>query len=163
MILIALGANLDSSVGEPHVTLKAALKELAAQSVRVLKVSALYRTPAWPDPADPPYVNAVAEIATERDPASLLTLLHAVEERFGRVRAHVNGPRTLDLDLLAYDERIETDWPVLPHPRLSERAFVLVPLSDIAPDWRHPVSRVPLSQLLSALPSKERDAVQRLS
>jgi len=85
-------------------------------------------------------------------PAALLNALHAVETEFGRNRGAPNAPRTLDLDLLDYDERVEEGPPQLPHPRMETRAFVLIPLRDVAPDWRHPVSGRPLSELIAALP-----------
>ena len=157
MIVIALGANLPSRAGSPRDTLKAALTELTAHGVHVSTVSSYYVTKAWPDPADPPFVNAVARIDTKLAPAELMALLHATEESFGRQRTKRNAPRTLDLDLIDYDGRVESGPPVLPHPRLGDRAFVLVPLADIAPDWRHPVTKVPLSRLIAALPRAEQE------
>jgi 2-amino-4-hydroxy-6-hydroxymethyldihydropteridine diphosphokinase len=155
MIVIALGANLPSRAGEPRDTLKAALTELSAHDVRIASVSSYYVTKAWPDPADPPFVNAVARIETKLSPAELMALLHRTETGFGRQRTKKNAPRTLDLDLIDYDGRVETGPPVLPHPRLADRAFVLVPLADIAPDWRHPATGRPISELIAALPAEE--------
>ena len=158
MILIALGANLPSRAGEPAQTLAAALAALDQHGVKVLGVSSYYVTPAWPDPSDPPFVNAVARIETERTPDALMNLLHETETAFGRVRSQKNAPRTLDLDLLDYDGRIQAGPPSLPHPRLADRAFVLVPLGDVAPRWRHPVTRQSVQELLAALPEAERNA-----
>lgn len=162
MILIALGANLDSEAGPPRVTLAAALGAMAAKRIRVLKVSHFYETPAWPNPADPPFTNAVALVQTPLGPAALLTALHEIEEAFGRVRGEPNAPRTLDLDLLEYDGRTENGPPVLPHPRIGERAFVLVPLADVAPDWHHPSTKKSVRQLLDMIPSEERAKIHRL-
>lgn len=159
MIFIALGANMDSIVGKPTDTLLNAIEVLAAQEIRVTKVSAFYRTPAWPNPADPPFVNAVIAVETALAPAVLLAILHDVEARFGRQRSIANAPRPLDLDLLDYNGRIEAEWPLLPHPRISERAFVLVPLADVAPDWKHPVTGEVVSQLIAALPQETKEAV----
>jgi 2-amino-4-hydroxy-6-hydroxymethyldihydropteridine diphosphokinase len=119
-------------------------------------VSPLYRNPAWPDPTDPPFVNAVASLDTARDPESLMALLHELEQAFGRVRLQANAPRTLDLDLLDYHGLVQAGPPVLPHPRMSDRAFVLQPLADIAPCWRHPVSGQSVAALLAALPAGAR-------
>ena len=155
MILIALGANVPSPAGQPANTLLAALRELARRGITVEKQSGFYRNPAWPDPSDPPFVNAVAQIQTELSPEALLALLHQIEAQFGRTRHKPNAPRTLDLDLLDYDGIVQAGPPELPHPRLQDRAFVLVPLRDVAPEWRHPVTGKPLAELIAALPPAE--------
>ena len=161
--LVGLGANLDSAVGPPARTLRAALAALAERGVRIADVSQFYRTPAWPDPNDPPFINAVARIETKLSPSELLDVLHAVERTFGRMRQERNAPRTLDLDLLDYDGLVQHTTPILPHPRMAERGFVLVPLQDVAPDWRHPLNGRTLQELIAALPADERAAVRRVS
>ena len=161
MILVALGANLPSPVGPPAVTLAKALKALEEKGAMPVAVSAFYETPAWPNPADPPFVNAVAELQTGLQPLALMELLHTVETDFGRKRSAPNAPRTLDLDLLAYDGLILEGLLVLPHPRLAQRAFVLAPLCDIAPGWVHPVAGRTARQLLAALP--DRQGLRRLA
>lgn len=126
---IALGANL----GEPAQTLRDALTSLdAAPGVRMLKASSLYRT-APIDSSGPDYINAVAEIATTLSAPALLDTLQAIEQRAGRERPYRNAPRTLDLDLLLYGAgRIHSPRLSVPHPRMWERAFVVVPLAEIA-------------------------------
>lgn len=151
MILIALGSSLPSHAGPPVQTLRAALTSLCENAVTPVSVSNFYASPAWPDPNDPMFVNAVAGIETTHDPASLMQLLAKIENQFGRERKLRNAPRTLDLDLLDYEGRIETGPPILPHPRIETRDFVLVPLRDVAPDWRHPVSGRSVDELISAL------------
>ncbi len=163
MIFIALGGNLSSHAGAPVETLRAALAELEKHGVRVIAVSPYYVTPAWPDPSDPPFVNAVAQIGTTLAPAALLDLLHRTETSFRRTRSARNAPRTLDLDLLDYDSRVEEGALQLPHPRLAGRAFVLVPLADIAPAWRHPVTGQGIGALLAALPPGARDLARLTS
>ena len=156
MILIGLGANLPSQAGPPLRTLKRALGELERQDVEIRGVSSFYETPAWPDPADPAFVNAVAAVQTRLQPVELLMLLHGVETALGRLRSAPNAPRTLDLDLLDYDGQVvATPALTLPHPRLCERSFVLVPLRDVAPRWRHPVTGENIEDLLAALPDRE--------
>lgn len=152
MILIALGANQTSRVGPPEATLRAALDALVVRGARVLAVSRMFSSPAWPDPSDPPFTNAVASIETDMPPAVLMAALHAVEAEFGRERRLPNAPRTLDLDLIDYGGRVESPpgGPVLPHPRAAERAFVLAPLLDVAPDWRDPASGRTGRELLKA-------------
>lgn len=150
-ILIALGANIPSVAGPPETTLKAALAALETRGVRILALSRFHQTQAWPDPTDPPFTNAVAEIETQLQPFALLGLLHEVETAFGRKRSSPNAPRSLDLDLLDYRGRIEQGDLKLPHPRMADRRFVLEPLAEIAPLWRHPVTGQSVDALLRAL------------
>jgi 2-amino-4-hydroxy-6-hydroxymethyldihydropteridine diphosphokinase len=160
MIVVALGSNLPSEAGSPRDTLYAALDRLAAHGARIDAVSPLYETPAWPDPSDPRYVNAVARVSSDLPPRDLMALLQKIETSLGRTRSRRNAPRTLDLDLIDYDGRVEKGPPVLPHPRMRGRAFVLKPLFDIAPDWRHPVSGEPIAALLAALPDGSGEIVR---
>jgi 2-amino-4-hydroxy-6-hydroxymethyldihydropteridine diphosphokinase len=156
VILIALGANLPSRAGAPATTLRAALATLPQQNLAVESVSRFYFSAAWPDPRDPEFVNAVARIKTDLAPRALLSVLKETEHAFGRVTADRNAPRPLDLDILDYNGRIESGPPLLPHPRLHERDFVLIPLRDVAPDWRHPVSGLAVSTLIESLPPDAR-------
>ena len=152
MILVALGANLPSPVhGGPVATLTAALAEMNRQGIEIVKASRWYETAPVPISDQPWYVNAVASVATDLAPAALLTRLHMIEATFGRVRSVANAPRVLDLDLLSYDDQRSAEWPLLPHPRLQERAFVLLPLGDVAPDWRHPVSGATIAAMLAGI------------
>jgi 2-amino-4-hydroxy-6-hydroxymethyldihydropteridine diphosphokinase len=163
MILIALGANLNSLAGTPEKTLVSALAALEGCGVECTPVSSFYRTPAWPDPADPPFVNAVAGVKTLMPPEDLMRTLHEIENRFGRTRPAKNAPRTLDLDLLDYRGVTRNGDLVLPHPRLAERAFVMIPLCEIAPSWRHPASGRTAAELLAALPEMERMQIVKIA
>ncbi len=155
-IYIGLGANLPHpTYGSPMDTLKAALVELARRGVKVRRLSPWYRSAPVPASRQPWFDNAVAEIATELPADGLLAVLHQVEEAFGRARSVPNAARRIDLDLLDFRGEISPGGPgkaTLPHPRLTARAFVLRPLADLAPDWRHPVSGTPIEELARALP-----------
>jgi 2-amino-4-hydroxy-6-hydroxymethyldihydropteridine diphosphokinase len=129
---IALGSNLD----EPVRQLRAGLAALAAlPDIRLTSVSSLYRSEAVGYRDQPDFVNAVAQIETSLKPGELLAALLELERRQGRVRAFPNAPRTLDLDILLYGNRVVHEPGLtIPHPRMHERAFVIVPLAEIAPD-----------------------------
>jgi 2-amino-4-hydroxy-6-hydroxymethyldihydropteridine diphosphokinase len=183
--LIAFGANLPFDGQPPAVTLRAAAEALAEEGLPVLALSRLYETPCFPPGAGPDYVNAAAllDCSGMADLQDVLAGLHRVEARFGRERAQRWGMRTLDIDLLAMGDTVLPDaatqdgWRdlapdrqigttpdrlILPHPRLQDRAFVLVPLADVAPDWRHPRTGLTVRQMLDALPEADRNAVKPL-
>jgi len=156
MILIGLGANLPSAeFGAPPASLDAALRMLQQSGVVLVRRSRWYRTAPVPVSEQPWFVNGVAAIETTLDPAALLALMQAIETRFGRIRRERNAARVLDLDLLDYDGRVSAlgdPPPLLPHPRLAERAFVLRPLAEVVPHWRHPVTGQAIQDLLPRLP-----------
>jgi len=156
---LGFGANLPSLAGAPDKTIFAALAELGRNGVVPLHSSRLYASPAWPNASDPFFTNAVVRVQTTLSPGSLLALLHATETAFGRTRSARNAPRPLDIDILDFNSRISTTPPILPHPRMQERAFVLIPLKEIAKDWRHPVSGRSIDCLIEALPFEARASV----
>lgn len=150
---IALGANLSIPAGPPQATLAAAAERLAACG-HIAARSSLYSTAPVGFAKQPRFVNAVLALETNLSPRNLLSTLLAIEHDFGRKRdpRRPSGPRTLDLDLLYYDDLVlAASGLELPHPRLAERAFVLVPLHEIAPDLRDPRSGKTISQLLAEL------------
>lgn len=153
MILVGLGANLPSLAGPPLATCEAALAVLRANGVAVAARSAWYATAPVPASDQPWFVNGVVRVRTALMPAELLDLLHRIELAFGRHRTVPNAARPLDLDLLAYGRRVDPRGrPVLPHPRMANRAFVLYPLRDVAPAWRHPATGVAVATLIARLP-----------
>ena len=157
--LIALGANL----GKPEAAFRRALARLAEEGVEVVAVSGLWRSPAWPEGSGAPdYTNAVAKVRTGLGAEALLSFLHMLEREAGRMRTTRNAPRELDLDLLDYEGRVVEDEMVLPHPRLQDRAFVLLPLWEVEPDWMHPVSGDGVWEMMGRLGSRGVMATVRL-
>ncbi|SLN29336.1 2-amino-4-hydroxy-6-hydroxymethyldihydropteridine diphosphokinase [Pseudooctadecabacter jejudonensis] len=181
--LLALGGNVPTRAGPPAQTLQAALGALE-EVFGPLSVSHLYQTPAFPEGAGPDFVNAACTLKTGLAAPEILAQLHRIEADFDRTRAVRWGQRTLDLDLIACGGQILPDrttydhWRglaleeqmvrppdqlILPHPRLQDRAFVLVPLADVAPDWRHPVLGQTVRQMRDACSASDLASVRRLS
>ena len=158
----------------------AALVEIQRLIGRIVSVSRFYRTPAFPPGSGPDFVNAAALVASAMPPAKVLAALHSIEGAFGRTRETRWGPRTLDLDLLTFGDAVLPDrdtyleWRdlpperqhgvapdhlILPHPRLQDRAFVLIPLAEIAPHQIHPVTGLTVAEMAIALPEAEKAAI----
>jgi len=153
VIFVGIGANLPSSYGSPRATCERAVEALIEAGVDVFARSRWYESAPVPVSDQPWYVNGVAAVKTDDDPAKLLQLLHNIEARFGRVRRERNEARVLDLDLLAYHDLVwpGPEAPILPHPRLRDRAFVLLPLAELAANWRHPETHEAISDLIARL------------
>lgn len=152
-VFIAYGSNLLSGPVTASQAFRAVVKNLRDRGLIVNRISRLWSSKAWPNPDDPPYVNAVLQIATDLQPAELMSLLHDLEREAGRVRdGRLNAPRVLDLDLIAFGEAVMHGKKglILPHPRAAERAFVMGPLAEIAPDWVHPVLHRTAAELYKA-------------
>ena len=181
--LIALGGNIPSDAGPPAATLRAALAAMRDAGLDIRATSNLYRTPCFPPGAGPDYVNAAVRVEGGPGPHAMLERLHAIEADFGRARQQRWGMRTLDLDLVAVDDRVLPDaethgrWRtldaaaqrraapdelVLPHPRLQDRAFVLVPLAEVAGDWVHPALGRSVAQMRDDLPRAALEGVVAL-
>lgn len=154
-ILIALGANLPSSHGSPRQTCDAVLPELERRGIRVLSRSRWFESAPVPVSEQPWFINGVIAVETRLAPTRLLAVLHEIERLFGRARREINAARMIDLDLICYGDMVSDgpEPPILPHPRLRDRAFVLLPLADIAPDWRHPATRDRVADMIDALPA----------
>ena len=131
------------------------MEQLDQNQIRIIGRSRLWKTAPVPISDQPWFYNAAVTVETALSPAELLARLHAIEAIFGRQRRVVNEARTLDLDLLDYAGRIQSGPPILPHPRMTERAFVLLPIKDIAPDWTDPVSGKDLAALLKTIPPEQ--------
>ncbi|MCG7493804.1 2-amino-4-hydroxy-6-hydroxymethyldihydropteridine diphosphokinase [Thalassobius sp. Cn5-15] len=175
LILVAFGGNLPLEGEAPAQFIPRALEQLADLGLRIEHTSALYKTPCFPAGAGPDYVNGALSCSGNLTPDQVLEVLHQVECDFGRARTSRWAGRTLDLDLIAVgsavcpDESTVRDWLelpldtqklaapdqlILPHPRIQDRAFVLVPLRDVAPDWRHPLLGKTVAEMYNSLPAE---------
>jgi len=166
-VLLALGANLPGRWGDPLTALRRVVVELANAGLRLMAASHIYTTTPLGPGRQAPYLNAVLMLESHLAPAALLRLLKGLERRAGRRFAPRWGPRCLDIDVLDYagrrvgrpSRRRERGRLVLPHPELHSRAFVLVPLLEIAPHWRHPVLGVAGRTLLARIAPRKRAGV----
>lgn len=181
--MVALGGNLSFAARGKSENLRIALERIAQELSPPAAVSGFWRSPAFPPGAGPDFVNACALVESAEAPAAVLAALHRIEAGLGRVREARWGPRVIDLDLLGQGGQVLPDaatvrrWMelppeaqrhaapgelILPHPRLHERAFVLVPLAEIAPDWIHPLLGQSVAAMAAALPPAETAAMSRL-
>jgi len=181
MAIIAVGSNLPGGGYVPESIVTDAIETLAERTGTVPTVSRFFRTPAFPPGSGPDFVNAALALDWPGSPKALLALLHEVEAEFGRTRRARWEARVLDLDLIALgdtvhpDDDTQTHWRtlspeaagrcapeglVLPHPRLQDRGFVLVPMAEIAPDWCHPVTGESVTAMLAGLSDAERAEIR---
>lgn len=162
-VIVALGCNDKGAWASCEQALEAALGRFRVEGIDVLARSSWWRSRAWPDPADPEFLNGVVMVRTELAPNALMAALARIEEAFGRQRSSRNAPRTLDLDLIAYGRHAgELDGLILPHPRAAQRLFVMGPLAEIAPGWAHPAQAGTAAELaLSASVGRDATPLKR--
>ncbi|NSX53941.1 2-amino-4-hydroxy-6-hydroxymethyldihydropteridine diphosphokinase [Parasulfitobacter algicola] len=183
-VLIALGSNTGSFLGDAKTTVFKAFDFIEEEVGKIRKKSKLYETPCFPVGFGPDYVNAAVSVVTNSEPSDILLRLHNIETYFGRERLQRWGSRSLDLDLLAVGDMIlpnrtqaenwigmplsdqannTPDELILPHPRIQDRPFVLVPLLDVADDWKHPVLGLSVAEMLDHYPMDEISQVKSVS
>ena len=180
LTLVALGSNATSSFGTPKEIIDHAIAAIESRLGITCEKSPIYRTPCFPKGAGPDYANAVIRFETDVAPLEILNQLHEIETEFGRMRTKRWGERTLDLDLLCVGDtilpnigelshwmnlplseqtQIAPNQLILPHPRIQDRAFVLVPMAAVAPDWRHPTLQKSVIDMRDDLPQTEIEEV----
>ena len=161
IVFLAIGSNLGNKINN----IDTAKFELEKNNIKILRSSSNYLSKSWPDFTKPNYINVVIKIKTNLAPLVLLKVCNLIEIKLGRVRTSVNAPRTCDIDIIDYNKKIlkkNNSQLILPHPRLSKRNFVLLPLFEIEKSWKHPESKINIVNLINSLPVKNLRSIKQL-
>ena len=158
---LAIGSNLGNKINNIEIT----KFELEKYKIKIIKSSSNYISNSWPDPSMPNYINIVIKIKTRLVPLELLKICNLIELKLGRVRGKKNTPRTCDIDIIDYNKRIlneKNSHLILPHPRMSKRNFVLLPLFEVDKSWKHPKSKINIVNLINSLPVKNLRSIKQI-
>jgi 2-amino-4-hydroxy-6-hydroxymethyldihydropteridine diphosphokinase len=158
---LAIGSNLGNKINNIEVT----KFELEKYNIKIIKSSSIYTSESWPDPYKPNYMNIIIKIEKSLVPLELLKICNLIELKLGRVRSQKNAPRTCDIDIIDYDKRIlneKNNKLILPHPRMNERNFVLLPLFEVDKSWKHPKSKSNIVNLINSLPIKDLRSIKQI-
>ena len=158
---LAIGSNLGNKINNIDVT----KFELEKYKIKILKSSSNYISESWPDNSMPNYINIIIKIQTTLRPLELLEVCNRIELKLGRVRIKKNSPRTCDIDIIDYDNKIFSGFGnklILPHPRMYKRNFVLLPLFEVDKSWKHPISKINIVKLINSLPIKDLRSIKRI-
>ena len=167
MIILSLGTNLKSKYGDRFNNLKYAISFLENYGISIVKKSSIYETPSYPDENNPKFLNIIISIKTNLSPQDLMKILLEIKNKFDRKRINKNDPRTCDIDIIDYNGKI-LDFNyrdlhlIIPHKELSLRNFVLFPLQEILPHWKHPKTKENISDLIEQLTGKNRKAILKI-
>ena len=160
-IFLAIGSNL----GNRLTNIEKAKSLLLENNTDLISVSNYYETPSWPDPKNPKFINIVLKITTKHDPENLLNLCKIIETRLGRKKTPRNSPRECDIDIIDYDKKIvniNVNKLIIPHPQMTKRNFVLLPLFEIDRGWKHPESKISIVNLINSLPIKDLRSIKQI-
>ena len=158
---LAIGSNLGNKINNIEI----AKFELEKYKIKILKSSSIYISESWPDLSMPNYINIIIKIKTNLAPLELLKICNLIELKLGRIRSKKNAPRTCDIDIIDYDKRIlgiKNSKLILPHPRMSKRNFVLLPLFEIDKSWKHPKFKTNIVNLINSLPIKDLRSIKQI-
>ena len=158
---LAIGSNLGNKITNIHI----ALSELKKNKIKIKKVSSHYLSKSWPNPLMPSFINIVIEIETILTPLELLKICNNIELKLGRVRLKKNAPRICDIDIIDYDKKIlniNSDKLIIPHPEMTKRNFVLLPLFEINRSWKHPESKINIVNLINSLSIKDLRSIKQI-
>ena len=158
---LAIGSNLGNKIINIEIT----KFELEKNKIKILKSSSNYKSESWPDSSMPHYINIIIKIKTSLAPLELLKICNVIELKMGRVRSKKNAPRTCDIDIIDYNTKIlneKNNQLILPHPRMNERNFVLLPLFEVDKAWKHPKSKINIVNLINSLPVKDLRSIKQI-
>ena len=167
MIILGLGSNLPSRFGDRFENLNLAISYLEKYGIKISKKSSYYETPSYPNKKDPKFINIIVSTEIYSSPRDLVSVLIFIEKKLGRVRNKKNDPRTCDIDIIDYNNKIidftyENLNFTAPHKKLAHRSFVLFPLQEILPYWKHPKTKETVSTLIQRLPDQDRNAILKI-
>ena len=170
MIFLGIGSNLSSNFGNRYETINLCVDLLNAYNLKVLKRSSFYETPSYPDKTKPKFINVVVSIrdySHKKNIRNLVNIITYIEKKLGRKRNKKNYPRTCDIDIIDYNKKLiklKNNYNIeIPHKRLVFRNFVLYPLSEICPKWRHPLTKISIIKLINKLPSKDKKSILKIN
>ena len=158
MIYIGIGSNLGNRVN--NITKAKYLLNL--NGIKIIKSSSYYETLSWPDPSKPKFINIIVQSNTKISPDRFLMIFKSIEKKLGRKKNKKNDPRTCDIDLISYNEKISNGAVFLPHKRMHERSFVLIPLFELNKNWSHPKTNVSIKKLIYSLPIKDITSIKKI-
>ena len=161
LVYLAIGSNLGNKISNIELT----KFELEKYKIKILKSSSNYISESWPDYSMPKYINTIIKIKTSLEPLELLKICNLIELKLGRTRSKKNEPRTCDIDIIDFDKIIlgkKNDKLILPHPQMSKRNFVLLPLFELDKVWKHPKSKINIVKLINSLPIKDLRSIQQI-
>ena len=158
---LAIGSNLGNKIANIHI----AMSELEKNKIKIKKISSHYLSKSWPNPLMPSFINIVIKIETVLIPLELLKICNFIELKLGRTRSKKNDPRTCDIDIIDYDKKIlniRSNKLIIPHPEMTKRNFVLLPLFEIDRGWKHPESKISIVNLINSLPIKDLRSIKQI-
>ena len=158
---LAIGSNLGNKIVNIHM----ATSELEKNKIKIKKISSHYLSKSWPNPLMPSFINIVIKIETVLAPLELLKICNFIELKLGRTRSKKNDPRTCDIDIIDYDKKIlniRSNKLIIPHPEMTKRNFVLLPLFEIDRGWKHPESKISIVNLINSLPIKDLRSIKQI-
>ncbi len=158
MVYIGIGSNLGNRINN----IEKAKYFLKINGVDILKSSSYYESLSWPNPKNPKFINIVIQSNTKKTPNELINIFKSIEKDLGRLKSYKNSPRTCDIDIISYRNKISSKDVIIPHKRMSNRNFVLIPLFEINPNWKHPKTKKSVKNLIFSLPIKDITTIKHI-